>query len=157
MIPDKVQEVLEAHGLHAIEFEEGSTSTAQAAAEKLQVQVGQIAKSLLFLGKDRRFYLVVCPGDRRISSSKLKSVIGVKSRMANREEAFDATGYYPGGVCPFGLEGIDIYLDQSLRRFEKVYPAAGTSASGVPMTFEQLQQLTGGRLCDCSESMKTNG
>jgi prolyl-tRNA editing enzyme YbaK/EbsC (Cys-tRNA(Pro) deacylase) len=153
MIPDKVRRVLEAHGLEAIEFEEGSTSTARAAADKLGVTVGQIAKSLLFLGKNGTFYLVLCAGDRRVSSSKLKSVIGVKSRMANADEAYRATGFRPGGVCPFGLSGIDIFIDDSLSRYDTVYPAAGNSASGVPMTFDQLMYITGGRQCSCTEPM----
>ena len=153
MIPEKVKTVLEAYNLKATEFEEGSTSTARDAAEKLGVSVGQIAKSLLFIGKNNQFYIVLCPGDRKISSSKLKSVLGVKSRMANAEETFQATGFYPGGVCPFGIEGIDIYIDQSLNQYDRVYPAAGNNASGVPMTFEQLVEITGGTLCDCTEAM----
>lgn len=162
MIPEKVRMVLEAHNLEAIEFEEGSTSTARAAAEKLGVTVGQIVKSLLFIGKNKgknkQFYLVLCPGDRKISSSKLKSVLGVKSRMANAEETFQATGFHPGGVCPFGIEGIDIYIDETLNRYDRgVYPAAGNSASGVPMTFKQLREITGALLCDCTEPMGTSG
>jgi prolyl-tRNA editing enzyme YbaK/EbsC (Cys-tRNA(Pro) deacylase) len=157
MIPEKVRMVLEAHNLEAIEFEEGSTSTARAAAEKLGVMVGQIAKSLLFIGKNKQFYLVLCPGDRKISSSKLKSVLGVKSRMANAEETFQATGFHLGGVCPFGIEEIDIFIDESLNRYDRVYPAAGNSASGVPMTFIQLLEITGGILCDCTEPIGTNG
>jgi prolyl-tRNA editing enzyme YbaK/EbsC (Cys-tRNA(Pro) deacylase) len=157
MIPEKVRIVLEAHTLEAIEFEEGSTSTARAAAEKMGVMVGQIAKSLLFIGKNKQFYLVLCPGDRKISSSKLKSVLGVKSRMANAEETFQATGFHPGGVCPFGIAGIDIFIDESLNQYERVYPAAGNSASGVPMTFNQLLEVTGGITCKCTEPMETNG
>jgi len=157
MIPEKVKRVLDTHGLQAIEFEEGSTSTAQAAAEKLGVSVGQIAKSLLFSGKDGRFYMLLCPGDRKVSSSKLKAVIGVKSRMANGEETIRTTGFHPGGVCPFGVEGIDILVDESLKGYDTVYPAAGNSASGVPMTFDQLVNITGARLCHCTEPMPGNG
>ena len=153
MIPEKVRMVLEAHNLEAVEFEEGSTSTARDAAEKLGVSVGQIVKSLLFIGKNKQFYLVLCPGDRKISSSKLRSVLGVKSRMANKEETFQATGFYPGGVCPFGVEGINIYIDQSVDQYDRIYPAAGNNASGVPMTFDQLVEITGGTLCDCTEPM----
>ena len=153
MIPEKVRMVLEAHNLEAVEFEEGSTSTARDAAEKLGVSVGQIVKSLLFIGKNKQFYLVLCTGDRKISSSKLRSVLGVKSRMANKEETFQATGFYPGGVCPFGVEGINIYIDQSVDQYDRIYPAAGNNASGVPMTFDQLVEITGGTLCDCTEPM----
>ena len=151
MIPEKVRAVLEAHNLEAVEFEEGSTSTARDAADKLGVAVGQIAKSLLFIGKNKQFFLVLCHGDRKVSSSKLKAVFGVKSRMANAEETFQATGFYPGGVCPFGIEGITIYIDKSLEQYDRVYPAAGNNASGVPMTFEQLVDISGGSICDCTE------
>jgi prolyl-tRNA editing enzyme YbaK/EbsC (Cys-tRNA(Pro) deacylase) len=153
MIPEKVKTVLDMHDLEAVEFEEGSTSTAQDAAEKLGVSVGQIAKSLLFIGKNKQFYMVLCPGDRKISSSKLKTVFGVKSRMANAEETYRATGFRPGGVCPFGVEGVAIYIDQGLAKYDRIYPAAGNNASGVPMTYDQLVKITGGSMCDCTEQM----
>ena len=104
MIPEKVRAVLDKHGLAAKEFAAGSTATSVLAAQQLGVSVGQIAKSLLFIGKDGRFFLVLCPGDRRLSSSKLKTATGVKSRMASAEEALAATGFGPGGVCPFGID-----------------------------------------------------
>ena len=151
MIPENVQKILDQNNLKAIEFEKGSTPTAQLAAEKLGVTVGNIAKSLLFVSKEKRFYLVVCPGDRKISSSKLKSEIGVKTRMATLEETFQATGFYPGGVCPFGIEGIEILLDRHLEDHLTIYPAAGTDSSGVPMSFETLKLITGGRNCNCTQ------
>ena len=121
------------------------------AAQKLGVAVGNIAKSLLFLGKDGRYRLLVCPGDRKVSNSKLKAALGVKSRMATAEETLAATGFKPGGVCPFGLEGIEILLDQSLADYGTLYPAAGTDSSGVPLDFQTLQRITAGRLVDCSD------
>ncbi len=153
MIPDRVRAVLERHGLQAIEFEAGSTPTAVLAAQKLGVEVGNIAKSLLFVAKDGRRFLLVCPGDRRVSNAKLKAAIGAKTRMATAEETKDATGFLPGGVCPFGLDAgknIEILLDRRLQEFATIYPAAGTDSSGVPMSFEQLARITGGRLCDCT-------
>jgi prolyl-tRNA editing enzyme YbaK/EbsC (Cys-tRNA(Pro) deacylase) len=149
MIPDKVRVVLDRHGLAVKEFAPGSTATSVLAAQQLGVAVGQIAKSLLFVGKDGRFFLVVCPGDRRLSSSKLKAVTGVKSRMAGAEESLAATGFGPGGVCPFGLDpGIRIFVDAGLSAHPVIYPAAGTDSSGVPMTFEQLIAVTGGTVGD---------
>jgi prolyl-tRNA editing enzyme YbaK/EbsC (Cys-tRNA(Pro) deacylase) len=148
MIPSKVQKLLEEHDLKAIEFKAGSTPTAPLAAKALGVEVGQIAKSLLFIGKNGKYYMVLCSGDRKVSGSKLKWVIGVKSRMANAEEIRSATGFSPGGVCPFGVEGIDVLLDKHLNVHETIYPAAGTDASGVPMTFEQLKEISKGRVCD---------
>jgi prolyl-tRNA editing enzyme YbaK/EbsC (Cys-tRNA(Pro) deacylase) len=148
MIPNKVQKVLDAYGLKAIEFEEGSTPTAVTAADKLGVTVGNIAKSLLFIGKDGRYAMVICPGDRRVSNAKLKQVLGVKTRMAGPEEVTRLTGFPPGGVCPFGVAGVEILLDQRLGSFETIYPAAGTDSSGVPMSFETLKAITGGGVFD---------
>lgn len=149
MIPEKVSRILEKHGLGATEFAPGSTATSVLAAQQLGVAVGQIAKSLLFSGKDGRFFMVVCPGDRRLSSSKLKAVTGVKSRMATTEEALAATGFGPGGVCPFGIDAsIAIFIDKSLSEHATIYPAAGTDSSGVPMTFDRLVAITGGAVGD---------
>jgi|SRR5208282_3312559 len=149
MIPEKVSRVLEANGLAAIEFAPGSTATSVLAAQQLGVAVGQIAKSLLFSGKDGRFFMVVCPGDRRLSNSKVKAATGVKSRMATADEALGATGFGPGGVCPFGIDsGIAVFIDRSLAEYAAIYPAAGTDSSGVPMTFDSLVAITGGEVGD---------
>ena len=149
MIPEQVSSVLATHGLAAIEFEPGSTATSQLAAERLGVLVGQIAKSLLFRGKDGRYCMLLCPGDRKVASAKLKAALGVKTRMARHDETLAATGFEPGGVCPFGIDGrIRILIDESLSQYGTIYPAAGTGASGVPMTFAQLVTITGGRVGD---------
>jgi prolyl-tRNA editing enzyme YbaK/EbsC (Cys-tRNA(Pro) deacylase) len=149
MIPEKVSRILEANGLAAIEFAPGSTATSVLAAQQLGVAVGQIAKSLLFNGKDGKLFMVVCPGDRRLSNAKVKAVTGVKSRMATAEEALGATGFGPGGVCPFGIDaGIRIFVDRSLSEYATIYPAAGTDSSGVPMTFDRLVAITGGTVGD---------
>ncbi len=149
MIPEKVSRVLAAYGLAAIEFEPGSTATSQSAARRLGVRAGQIAKSLLFLGKDGRYAMLLCPGDRKASSAKLKAALGLKTRMARRDETLAATGFEPGGVCPFGIDaGVRILVDERLAQYRTVYPAAGTGASGVPMTFAQLVAVTGGSVGD---------
>ena len=148
MIPDKVQAVLDQAGLSALEFEAGSTPTSEMAAERIGVQVGQIAKSILLHGKDDLFRLAVMPGDARLSSSKFKKVTGFKHRMATREETLAQTGFHIGGVCPFGLDSIPIFLEQSLAMYELIYPAAGNDASGVPMHFDQLVSITSGTVCD---------
>jgi prolyl-tRNA editing enzyme YbaK/EbsC (Cys-tRNA(Pro) deacylase) len=150
MIPEKVQRVLEANGLEALEFEPGSTPTAELAAARIGVDVSRIAKSLLFKGKDGAYYMVVCPGDRRLSSSALKRAAGCKLSMTDADETERVTGYRPGGVCPFAIEGVTILLDKSLGDYETVYPAAGTDATGVPTTLEQLERITGGRIVDFS-------
>lgn len=148
MIPGHIKEILENHGLIAHESEEGSTPTAETAAARLGVRVGQIAKSLLFKGKDGRFFLVVCAGDRRIDAKKLKALTGVSTRMANAEELKVQTGFSPGEVCPFGVTGPEVFLDTSLREYAVVYPAAGTDSSGVPATYEELEEITGAAPCD---------
>ncbi len=149
MIPEKVRKVLDAHGLSAREFTPGSTATSVLAAQQLGVQVSQIAKSLLFIAKDGRFFMVLCPGDRRVSSSRLKALTGAKARMASMEETTAATGFGPGGVCPFGIDqGIAVLIDRSLSAFDTIYPAAGTDSSGVPMTFDALVAITGGTVGD---------
>ncbi len=149
MIPEKVRTVLDRHGLSAKEFDPGSTATSVLAAQQLGVAVGQIAKSLLFAGKDGKYFLVLCPGDKRLSSAKLKAATGVKSRMASAEETRTVTGFGPGEVCPFGIDpGIRILVDASLSAYQMIFPAAGTDSSGVPMTYAQLIAVTGGTVGD---------
>ena len=127
MIPEKVRRVLDAHDLSALEFESGSTPTAETAAARL--------------------VMIVCAGDRRVSSGAAKRLAGEKLSMANAEETENATGFRPGGVCPFGVEGVDVYIDESLRDWPVVYPAAGNDATGVPTNYGQLLEITGGRTC----------
>jgi prolyl-tRNA editing enzyme YbaK/EbsC (Cys-tRNA(Pro) deacylase) len=150
MIPDKVQAVLKANGLCALEFEPGSTPTAELAAARIGVEVSRIAKSLLFKGKDGGYYLVVCPGDKRLPPSALKRAAGCKLSMTDAEETEAVTGYRPGGVCPFAIPGVRIFLDKDLGKHETVYPAAGTDATGVPTTLVQLERITGGEIVDFS-------
>ena len=139
------------HGLEALEFAPGSTPTSDLAAQQIGVAVGQIAKSILLKAKNGTFYLVVTSGDLRIDNKKFKALVGQKARMATAEETFEITGFRPGGVCPFGLsgcEGLELLVDESLDRYETVYPAAGTDASGVPMTVDQIVAVTGAARCD---------
>jgi prolyl-tRNA editing enzyme YbaK/EbsC (Cys-tRNA(Pro) deacylase) len=148
MIPNKVKTILDAHQLSALLFEPGSTPTSELAAAQINCAVGQIAKSMLFKGKDGVFRLFVCPGDKRIDNKKLKNTIGVKARMATADETFDITGFKPGGVCPFGIDAIEIFIDVGLSVYSTIYPAAGTDASGVPVSFNQLKQVIQASECD---------
>ena len=145
-IPEKVQAFLKTHDLTPLEFEPGSTPTAATAAQRIGVPVGQIAKSILFKGKDDKYRLVVAAGDKKINSGALKRSTGAKHRMASAEETKEVTGFHPGGVCPFGLEDtpVTILLDASLNVYDIVYPAAGTDATGVPISPDYLLQITGG-------------
>ena len=146
MIPEKVTHVLARNGLSALEYEPGSTPTAEMAAARVGVQVGQIAKSILLAGKDGRYRMAVLPGDRKLSSSAIKRVTGVKHSMTNADQTEAVTGFRPGGVCPFGVD-VEILIDEGLKVYEKIFPAAGTNASAVPMTFEQLVEITGATVC----------
>lgn len=151
MIPAKVKAVLDSNGLEALEFEPGSTPTVEMAAARIGVEAGRIAKSLLFKSKDGRYFMVVCPGDKRIPSSALKRVAGSKLSMTDPDETERVTGYRPGGVCPFAVSGVEILIDADLGRFDRVYPAAGTDATGVPTDIAQLVKATGGKVVDFSE------
>ncbi|MDZ7794138.1 MAG: YbaK/EbsC family protein [Spirochaetia bacterium] len=142
MIPHNVQTVLDNHKLSAIEFEPGSTPTSLMAAEQLGVEVGQIAKSILMRGKDDTYRMFVLAGDCKISSGKVKRLTGVKHSLAGAEETQKVTGFLPGSVCPFAVDTVEIFLDSSLKKWPTVYPAAGTDASGVPVTFDQLLTIS---------------
>ncbi len=157
MIPDKVMKILDAHGLAALEFEEGSTPTAATAAEKIGVKVGQIAKSMVFRGASGKAVLIVCAGDRKISSGKIKRLCGEKMSMTSAEETLALTGFRPGGVCPFGIEGVDIFIDASLYVWERVYPAAGNDSTGVPITPALLASITGASPCDVTADVEIGG
>ncbi|MDC7124771.1 MAG: YbaK/EbsC family protein [Spirochaetales bacterium] len=151
MIPSDIQNFLNLHELKALEFDEGSTPTAKAAADKIGVSVGQIAKSILVKGKNGNFYLIVCAGDKRIDTKKTKALTGTKTRMATAEELFDITGFKPGEVCPFRKLEISTFLDSSLKEYTTIYPAAGTDSSGVPISFEKLIEITGASECSVTD------
>ncbi|MDD4334013.1 MAG: YbaK/EbsC family protein [Desulfotomaculaceae bacterium] len=146
----KVQMYLEQFDmdLKIMQFDE-STSTCELAAAALGVEVGQIAKTLLFLA-DGNPVLVVASGDNKINSKKLKRLLGAsKVKMADPETVKRVTGYPVGGVCPLALaEAVPVLLDDSMYRFPVVYAAAGTPHSALPVTMEQLETLTGGKWSD---------
>jgi len=138
-------------GLDALEYAPGSAATSQLAARQIGVQVGQIAKSMLFKSCRGEYFMVVCPGNLRVDNKKLKQAVGAKARMANAQETLQVTGFKPGSVCPFGVSNARILIDRPLAAYETVYPAAGTDGSGVPMSFAQLVSITGGEACDVME------
>jgi len=146
---ERVREYLLARNpeLNIIILEE-NTSTAPLAAQALGLEVGQIAKSILFKTKGEEYIMVVSAGDVRLDSKAIKAVVGSKVRMANPEEVFEITGFNIGGVCPFALKReVAIYLDESLLRFERVYAAAGTANTALPISFQELMMITGGTAC----------
>ncbi|MDD4237313.1 MAG: YbaK/EbsC family protein [Desulfotomaculaceae bacterium] len=147
---EKVQSYLDQYdlGLKIIELKE-NTSTCELAAAALGVEVGQIAKTLVFLA-DGQPMLVVASGDRKISSGKLKRLLAVaKVRLADPATVLEVTGYPVGGVCPLALpRSLPILLENTLQRFEVVYAAAGTPNSALPVTMQQLEIITGGQWAD---------
>lgn len=124
------------------------TSTAYLAARALGTEVGQIAKSILFKTKKDGYLMVVSAGDVRLDSKAIKEAVGEKVRMANPEEVLAVTGFNIGGVCPFALrQEVPVYLDESLKRYEIVYAAAGTANTALPISYDELMSITGGRAC----------
>jgi prolyl-tRNA editing enzyme YbaK/EbsC (Cys-tRNA(Pro) deacylase) len=117
--------------------------TAAEAAAALGVEVGQIAKSILFEAGDR-YGLFVSAGDVRVDQKKVRQLLGGKVKLALPETVECITGFQVGGVCPFALAtDVPVYVDPSLRRFAVVYTAAGVPESLVPINAERLVQLTG--------------
>ena len=134
---------LKRHGLEErIKELSVSSATVALAAEALGCEPARIAKTLSF-EKGEGAILILAAGDARIDNAKFKHTFGMKARMLSAERVEPLIGHGVGGVCPFGVnEGIPVYMDESLRRFDVVYPAAGTSASAVDLTLEELERAS---------------
>ena len=122
---------------------EASSATVELAALALHTEPRRIAKTLSFLTGERTI-LVVAAGDARVDSAKFKKAFGLKkARMVPAEEVEPRIGHAIGGVCPFGVnEGVDVWLDESLRRFETVFPACGSSNSSIELSPEELAEYS---------------
>lgn len=119
-----------------------SSATVALAAQALHCEPGRIAKTLSFMAGAQPI-LIVTAGDCRIDNHKYKQQFGVKAKMMTAEEIDRFTGLRFGGVCPFGIpEDVDIYLDESLRQYDIVYPAAGSDNSAVRVTPEELARFS---------------
>jgi Cys-tRNA(Pro) deacylase len=138
--------------LKITEFGE-STATVELAAQAIGVEPAQIAKTMGFRLKDQSI-VIVSKGDARIDNKKFKSTFATKAKMIPFGEVESITGHPAGGVCPFGLkDGVGIYLDESLKEFELVYPAGGTPNTAVKITVDQLASITKGTWIDvCKNS-----
>ena len=120
-----------------------SSATVELAAKALGTEPARIAKTLSFEDGEGAI-LVVCAGDVKVNSGKFKRAFGMKAKMLTFDQVHSRIGHDVGGVCPFGVNpGARIFLDESLRRFEQVYPACGSDNSAVKLTPEELEQLTG--------------
>src|SRR5690606_7283369 len=123
-----------------------SSATVELAAQKVGTEPARIAKTLAFYdpADPARAILIVAAGDSRMHNGSFKRRFGGKPRMLASEDVEPLTGFPIGGVCPFGNPaGTRVYLDVSLKRFDVVYPAAGSARSAVPMTLEELQLCSG--------------
>ncbi len=122
-----------------------SSATVELAAKALGREPGEIAKTLAMELKDGTRFVLVVMGTARIDNRKYKEHFGSKAKMLSFEETLAVTGHPVGGVCPFGLPpGIGVCLDKSLRKYEMVFPAAGTGNSAVGFTPEDLARATDG-------------
>lgn len=117
-----------------------SSATVELAAKAAGVEPGRIAKSLSFKLEERTI-LVVAAGDVKVDNGKYKAAFGGKAKMLTAQEAVERIGHAVGGVCPFAVnDGVEVYLDRSLRRFDTVLPAAGSSNSCIRLTLEELER-----------------
>ena len=142
MAIDKVREYLKQFDAdnRILEFNESSATVAMA-AHAVGCEEARIAKTLPFV-VDESCVLIVCAGDVKIDNSKYKAQFHTKAKMPTFEEVEALCGHAVGGVCPFAVnEGVIIYLDESLRRFETVYPACGSSNSAIELTINELEMF----------------
>ena len=124
------------------EFEVSST-TVELAAQALNCEPCRIAKTLSFM-VDGHAILIVAAGDAKIDNPRYKAQFGTKAKMLTPDEAETLIGHAVGGVCPFAVnEGVTVYLDNSLKRFETVFPACGSSNSAIELSIEELEKYSG--------------
>ncbi len=141
---EKAKEYLAEKGYadHVIELED-SSATVQLAAQALGVEPGMIAKTMSFLIGEEAI-LILTEGTAKVDNRKYKDTFHMKAKMIPFEEVENWIGHAPGGVCPFGIkEGIKVYLDESLKQFDTVYPAAGNDHSAVKLTIAELEEVAG--------------
>ena len=143
MAIEKVREYFKSFGMEErIQEFEVSSATVALAAQALQCEESRIAKTLSF-HLDEKVILIVAAGDAKIDNAKYKAYFGKKAKMLSFEEAEPLIGHAVGGVCPFAVnKGIDIYLDESLKRFDSVFPACGSSNSAIELTLEELEKYS---------------
>ena len=140
---DKVKAYFRTLGMEdrVMEFDV-SSATVELATQALGCEPGRIAKSLSFAAGDR-VLLIIAAGDVRIDNAKYKAAFGTKAKMLTPDEVTEKIGHSVGGVCPFAVnDGVEIFLDESLRRFETVFPACGSASSAIELTIPELERYT---------------
>ena len=143
MAIEKVKDYFERLGIsHRIQEFDVSSATVELAAKALNCEPQRIAKTLSFMVGNSPI-LIVTAGDARIDNSKYKSQFGTKACMLSPDQAEKLIGHAVGGVCPFAVNtGVTIYLDKSLRRFESVFPACGSSNSAIELNIPDLEKYS---------------
>ena len=143
MSVDKVRSFFQKYGLdkRIMEFDV-SSATVEQAAQALSCRPERIAKTLSF-NVNGRTILIVTAGDRKIDNAKYKTNFGAKAKMLTADEAEETIGHAVGGICPFGINpDIDVYLDISLKRFDTVFPACGSSNSAIELSIGELEKYS---------------
>ena len=140
---EKVKEYFKTFGIEnrILEFDV-SSATVDLAAQALGCEGCRIAKTISFM-VDGGAVLIVCAGDAKIDNAKYKAYFGTKAKMLTPDEALTLIGHAVGGICPFATnDGVKIYLDVSLKRFETVFPACGSSNSAIELTISELEKYS---------------
>ena len=144
MAVEKIKEFFKPYGMEDRVQEFGvSSATVELAAQALNCEPCRIAKTLSFL-VDGHAVLIVAAGDAKIDNPKYKAQFGTKAKMLAPDQVEAMVGHAVGGVCPFGInEGVTVYLDESLKRFETVFAACGCGNSAFELTIKELEQCSG--------------
>ncbi|MBQ4561095.1 MAG: YbaK/EbsC family protein [Clostridia bacterium] len=140
---ERVKEYFKKYGMDGriLEFEV-SSATVELAAKAVGTAPERIAKTMSFTVEEQPI-LILLAGDVKIDNPKYKAEFHTKAKMLSFDEVEAIIGHGVGGVCPFGInEGIDVYLDESLKRFETVFPAAGSANSAIELTIEELERYS---------------
>ena len=143
MAIEKVREYLKRYSMDdkILEFDV-SSATVELAAQALGCEGCRIAKSISFMVSDNAI-LIVAAGDAKVDNAKFKAKFETKAKMLTPEQTLELIGHAVGGVCPFAInDGVKVYLDESLKRFQTVFPACGSSNSAIELTIEQLEQYS---------------
>ena len=120
-----------------------SSATVELAAKAVGTEPERICKSLTFMVNDAPV-MILCAGDAKVNNQKYKAQFATKAKMLSFDQVHELIGHDVGGVCPFGIkEGVTVYLDESLKRFDIVYPACGSSNSAVKLSIPELEEVSG--------------
>ena len=141
---EKAKAYLDKKGLgDRVQTFEVSSATVELAAKAVGCEPERIAKTLSFL-VDGKAVLILAAGDAKVDNHKYKETFHTKAKMLSPDQVTELVGHQIGGVCPFGVnEGVEVYLDESLKRFPVVYPACGSANSAVKLTVPELESCSG--------------